>query len=105
MSIGDGNKKWIIKAAPEAFDPTVVLTETDRVILQTWEDTVEKYGPEALQESPMTWNDHELVGKWAGHRSSSFRQLGRIIYRIEEQVVTVVIVKITAEHDYNRRKK
>ncbi|MFN7904040.1 MAG: hypothetical protein ACK5P5_02550 [Pseudobdellovibrionaceae bacterium] len=47
------------------------------------------------------WNDHELVGKWKGHRSSSFSKLGRIIYKIEDcKVKLVKVMKITATHGY-----
>jgi mRNA-degrading endonuclease YafQ of YafQ-DinJ toxin-antitoxin module len=96
---------WTIIPEKDAFDPKVKLNESERVVLQSWEDLVTKHGPEALQDHPGFWNDHELYDDWAGHRSSSFSSLGRIIYRVEGDKKTVVILKITAEHDHGRKKK
>jgi mRNA-degrading endonuclease YafQ of YafQ-DinJ toxin-antitoxin module len=50
------------------------------------------------------WADHPLYAEWRGHRASSFSHSGRIIYKIEEQVVTVAVVRITTAHDYRRKK-
>jgi transcriptional regulator with XRE-family HTH domain len=42
------------------------------------------------------WADHPLYGDWRGHRASSFSHSGRIIYKVEEHVITVTVVRITA---------
>jgi addiction module RelE/StbE family toxin len=47
-----------------------------------------------------TWRDHELMGKWKGHRSMTFSFKGRLIYRIEHDVVVVRVVRITSDHNY-----
>ena len=61
-------------------------------------------GPEALLNRPDKWADHALTGQWSGFRSSSFGYRGRIIYKVENEIITVVVVRITPEHDYKKRK-
>jgi mRNA-degrading endonuclease YafQ of YafQ-DinJ toxin-antitoxin module len=94
----------------------------DIEVIKVWVRQVEEFGPESLRktwslkeatqtfdESKLSregsdvnfWNDHALTDNWAGHRSSSFSRLGRIIYRVEnEQIKIVKVVKITATHSY-----
>jgi mRNA-degrading endonuclease YafQ of YafQ-DinJ toxin-antitoxin module len=81
------------------------LSDDDLETIQTWAKTVVKYGPEKLQEQPYRWADHSLFGEWAGHRSSSFSYKGRIIYKVEANVVTVMVVRITVDHDYRKKEK
>lgn len=93
---------WKVKIENEAarvFEGTA-LSDDDRIIIQQWAVTVTKHGPEGLLKSPSVWADHPLFGKWRGYRSSSFSYKGRIIYRVEDEIVTVIVVRITVEHDY-----
>lgn len=81
------------------------LTCDDIEIIKEWHKTItEGGGPEALLKRPDRWADHALHGEWEGHRSSSFGYRGRLIYRIENEIITVVVVRITPEHDYKKRK-
>ena len=80
-----------------------ILSADDLETIQSWAKTVMKYGPDKLQEQPGKWADHPLHGEWSGHRSSSFSYKGRIIYKVEAHVVTVQVVRITADHDYRRK--
>ena len=90
--------------AAEIFQADL-LTCDDLEIIKLWRRTiVEGGGPDALLREPGRWADHPLHGEWEGHRASSFGYRGRIIYRIENQVITVIVVRITPEHDYKKRK-
>lgn len=97
-------KVIIFNEASEIFK-NKTLSDDDLITIQTWAKTIVKYGPEKLKEQSHKWADHPLVGQWAGHRSSSFSYKGRIIYKIEAQVVTVLVVRITADHDYRKKEK
>ncbi len=94
----------------------------DIEIIRMWVRQVEEYGPDSLRKTwnlkeasqklddlvlsregsdVNLWNDHELTKEWAGHRTSSFSRLGRIIYKvINEEIKIVKVVKITATHSY-----
>jgi mRNA-degrading endonuclease YafQ of YafQ-DinJ toxin-antitoxin module len=120
--------QWTVKedknvgeALKKAFRAGEISLE-DIEIIRVWVRQVEGFGPASLcktwslKEASQTlddsvlsregsdvnfWNDHELVSEWAGHRSSSFSRLGRIIYKIEdEQIKIVKVVKITGTHSY-----
>ena len=81
-----------------------LLSVTDKLMIQEWAAHVRAHGPAVLAERPDRWADHPLYGEWRGHRASSFSHSGRIIYRADEHVVTVAVVRITPDHDYRRRR-
>jgi len=120
--------RWTVKednsvgeALKNAFRNGEVSLE-DIEIIKIWVRQVEGFGPHSLRKtwslkeavSPLDdaalnrepsdvnfWNDHELINELAGHRSSSFSRMGRIIYKIEnEQIKIVRVVKITGTHNY-----
>ena len=96
---------WKVKIEDDAAEifESKDLTNEDRILIQKWAQTIVKHGPEGLQKNPSLWADHPLYGEWRGYRSSSFSYKGRIIYFVENNIVTVVVVRITTEHDYKRR--
>lgn len=98
------NSGWQVKITSEAAEAfkTDELTDDDKVVIRKWAQTIIEHGPEELQKTPGVWADHPLYGEWKGHRSSSFSYRGRIIYRVEEKIVTAVVVKITTKHDYKK---
>lgn len=77
------------------------LSEDDREVIATWIKQVQEFGPESLQQGSNFWHDHELFDDWKGHRSSAFSFKGRLIYRIEKKKIVVLVVKVTATHDYS----
>lgn len=95
---------WKIKVEDDASK--IILSQTlsddDRQVIRDWAKTIEKYGPEKLLERPDKWADHALDGKWAGYRASSFSYRERIIYKINNNIITVTVVRITPFHDYRR---
>lgn len=95
---------WFVKIDDEAAEifQSDELTHEDRRVIHEWAIFVRKNGPEALQRYPQIWADHELHGKWDGYRSSRFSYRGRIIYKIEKNIVTVIVVRITSDHDYRK---
>ena len=98
--------KWQVHITDEAskvFEGKTLTTD-DKIVIQKWAEFMRDHGPEALSERPGMWADHALYGEWRGHRASSFSHSGRIIYKIEERVVTVAVVRITTDHDYRRKK-
>ncbi|HCM40900.1 MAG TPA: hypothetical protein DIS93_13125 [Bdellovibrionales bacterium] len=105
--MGTKPKQWQVKIEDEAAKifQAGVLTRDDLEVIKEWRRTIiEGGGPEALLSQPGRWADHALHGEWQGYRSSSFGYRGRIIYRIENEIITVVVVRITPEHDYKKRK-
>src|SRR6478609_5541751 len=98
--------KWNVHITDEASKvfESKALTTDDRIVIQKWAELVRGHGPEASTKRPGMWADHALYGAWRGHRASSFSHSGRIIYKVEDQVVTVSVVRITTDHDYRRKK-
>ena len=79
-----------------------LLTEEDREVIATWIKQVQEFGPESLRRGVNFWYDHDLVDDWNGYRSSAFSYRGRIIYKVEDKKITVVVAKITTEHNYKK---
>ena len=71
----------------------------DIAILKAWITYVEEKGPYSL-ENDFKWDDHSLWGKWSGCRSSCISNSGRIIYKIIDDQVIVMVLRVTNKHDY-----
>jgi mRNA-degrading endonuclease YafQ of YafQ-DinJ toxin-antitoxin module len=98
--------KWKVHITDEASKvfQSKALTSDDKIVIQQWAELVRDHGPEVLTKRQGMWADDALYGEWRGHRASSFSNSGRIIYTIEEHIVTVAVVRITTTHDYRRKK-
>ena len=68
---------------------------------EKWKDIVRISGPAGLRLIK-GFHDERLQGKWEGYRSSRLNAQYRVIYKVEEQRVLVVVVDVTA-HDYRRQ--
>jgi mRNA-degrading endonuclease YafQ of YafQ-DinJ toxin-antitoxin module len=79
------------------------LTAEDRIVIATWIRQITEEGPESIEQE-QRWDDHALVGEWRGYRSSCFSSSGRIIYKIENEVIKILIARITTDHNYKRLK-
>ena len=100
--------EWNVKITAEAMAvfQGKDLSDEDRVVITSWAELVRAHGPEKLQERQDIWNDHELErSPWIGHRASNYSFSGRIIYQVDGKVVTVTVVRITADHNYKKEKK
>ena len=100
-------KKWVVELTPDAekqlradFD-CGLIDQTDVKLIRRWIADIEEMGLEFTQHK-IDWRDHELDGKWKGHRAISFSYSGRVIYRVENDQVVVKVVRVTASHDYER---
>jgi addiction module RelE/StbE family toxin len=71
----------------------------DIQILKAWVSFIEYHGPKAIEED-YKWDDHPLRGKWSGCRSTCISNSGRIIYRIIKDKVIVLVLRVTASHNY-----
>ncbi len=78
-----------------------LITRDDIKIIKRWIVDVEEQGLNYAQ-SRSDWRDHELDGRWKNHRAISFSYMGRVIYRVENEKVIVMVVRITADHDYKK---
>jgi plasmid maintenance system killer protein len=63
-----------------------------------WCAIVRQSGPHGLR-ALKSFHDEKLSGKLAHLRSSRLSQQWRVLYRVEEEVVTVYVERITP-HDY-----
>lgn len=76
------------------------LTKDDLKALAKWVDEIEMHGLEQVQT--VYWNDHPLEAEWTGLRSASFSVRGRVVYRIEGRCLIVMVVRVTATHNYRK---
>jgi plasmid maintenance system killer protein len=73
--------------------PTAVVKK-----YEVWKDIVFRHGPEKLREFP-GFHDEKLKGKRGGQRSSRLSLQYRVIYAVENDIVTVFVLEITP-HNY-----
>ncbi len=78
------------------------LSKDDQAIINSWIRQVMFHGPESIR-GDYKWADHALREEWKGYRASAFSGLGRIIYRIENKLVKILIARITDVHDYDKK--
>jgi mRNA-degrading endonuclease RelE of RelBE toxin-antitoxin system len=64
-------------------------------------DIVTISGPSGLR-AIRGFHDEALRGEWKGHRSSRLGLAYRVIYRVQAQEVTVLVIDISAR-DYRKR--
>ena len=68
---------------------------------EKWKDIVDLSGPEGLRRIK-GFHDEALRGKWKGHRSSRLGLRYRVIYRISRDIVSVLVIDLTA-HGYRKK--
>ncbi len=100
-------KNWIVELTTEAETQlrtdfkTGIISSTDVKVIKRWIADVEDMGLDFAQNKS-DWRDHELEGKWKGHRAISFSFSGRVIYRVERTRIVVQVVRVTTNHDYKK---
>jgi plasmid maintenance system killer protein len=65
---------------------------------ELWKDIVFRHGPDKLKDFP-GFHDEKLRGELEGKRSSRLNIQYRIIYIVENEIVTVFVIDITP-HQY-----
>ena len=68
---------------------------------EKWKDIVRISGPVGLRLIK-GFHDEALKGQWQGHRSSRLEVQHRVIYKVEERRVLILVVDITP-HDYRSK--
>ena len=68
---------------------------------ENWKDIVQLSGPEGLRLIRV-FNDELLRGDWKGHRSSRRGDQCRVIYKVENERLLVLVIELIA-HDYRRK--
>ncbi|MDB4324775.1 type II toxin-antitoxin system mRNA interferase toxin, RelE/StbE family [bacterium] len=68
---------------------------------EKWKDIVRISGPSGLRLIK-GFRDEALRGEWRGHRSSRLSLQYRVIYKVVEREVRVMVIDVTA-HDYRRK--
>jgi addiction module RelE/StbE family toxin len=68
---------------------------------EKWKDIVSISGPNGLRQIK-GFHDEALKGDWQGYRSSRLGLKFRIIYKIENDQLYVMVIDINA-HDYRRK--
>lgn len=78
-----------------------IVTTADIKVLLRWVSEMEEFGPTYVANSS-EWHDHELEREWSGHRSSAFSHSGRVIYKIIDDQIIVLVARVTANHNYKK---
>jgi mRNA-degrading endonuclease YafQ of YafQ-DinJ toxin-antitoxin module len=78
------------------------MKNADREVIATWIRQVQEWGPDSLRSGSNFWYDHDLFDEWKGHRASAYSFKGRIIYKVQDKRIIVLVIRITASHDYSK---
>lgn len=91
---------WTIVEERDAVKVIDVLPPQVAGKYTTWLSIVREQGPQGLR-AIKGFHDEKLGGELKRHRSSRLNQQWRVIYRVEANVVTVYVERITP-HDYRK---
>ena len=89
---------WHIKEHRDMEKTCRKMPAADVKKYELWKDIIFRHGPEKLREFP-GFHDEKLTGKREGQRSSRLSLKYRVIYTVEKEVVTVLVLDITP-HEY-----
>ncbi len=89
---------WHIKEQRDIERTCRKLPEAVVKKYELWKDIVFRHGPEKLREF-QGFRDEKLMGKREGQRSSRLSLQYRVIYTVEQDIVTVLVLEITP-HNY-----
>jgi addiction module RelE/StbE family toxin len=92
---------WTVEFHREVKKGLKKLPISVRNALTVWVEIASIEGPVGLRMAK-GFNDEALKGKWRGYRSSRLSKQYRLIYRVEKDIVRILVVDITA-HDYRRK--
>lgn len=77
------------------------ISNADLKVLIRWVDEMEEFGPSHIENSK-EWRDHALEREWIGYHSSAFSHSGRIIYKVLDNLIIVLVAKVTNDHNYKK---
>ena len=93
---------WSVRRSKNATKELYKAPIRIREAFDAWANVVVESGPSALRLINGYW-DHALSGEWQGARSSSLSKEWRVIYVVDAETVSVLVVRVSA-HDYRRLK-
>jgi proteic killer suppression protein len=89
---------WLIYEARDIGKVYPTLPPAVRQKYELWKSIVQLDGPAGLRQFK-GFHDEKLKGKRSGQRSSRLSKRFRVIYEVDQDVVTVFVEEITP-HDY-----
>lgn len=89
---------WQIKEHRELQKMSSRLPKEILKKYELWKNIIFRHGPEKLKEFP-GFHDEKLKGERQGQRSSRLNLNYRVIYMVERDIVTVMVLEITP-HQY-----
>jgi len=89
---------WHIKEHRNIAKQCLKLPRTIAKKYELWKNIVFRHGPEKLKEFSV-FHDEKLKGERKGQRSSRLSNQHRVIYTVESDIVTVLVMEITP-HKY-----
>lgn len=89
---------WHIKEHSDIAKQCLKLPPTIVKKYELWKNIVFRHGPEKLKEFPGFCGE-KLKGERKGQRSSRLSNQYRVIYTVERDIVTVLVMEITP-HKY-----
>ena len=92
---------WEIYEHKKAIKQIKLLPPEVAKRYEIWKDIVTISGPDGLRVIK-GFNDEPLSGEWKAYRSSRLNIQYRVIYKIENEQLFVLVEKVTA-HDYRKR--
>jgi proteic killer suppression protein len=89
---------WHIKEHHDIAKQCLQLPQPIVRKYELWKNIVFRHGPEKLKEFP-GFHDEKLKGERKGQRSSRLSDQYRVIYTVEKDIITVLVMEITP-HKY-----
>ncbi len=89
---------WRIREHRDIAKQCLKLPLTTVKKYELWKNIVFRHGPEKLKEFP-GFHDEKLKGERKGQRSSRLSNQYRVIYTVEREIGTVLVIDITP-HKY-----
>lgn len=89
---------WEVEIAKKASKELQEAPEEIRRKYTVWLNVIKASGVAGVV-NVRGFRDHALKGKWHGYRSSSLSDSWRLIYQVEQESVTIKIVRVS-NHDY-----
>ena len=86
---------WRIKEHRDIAKQCLKLPLTIVKKYELWKNIIFRHGPDKLKEFP-GFHDEKLKGERKGQRSSRLSNQYRVIYTVEKDIVTVLVMEITS---------
>ena len=92
---------WTVELSKKAAKSLRKLPAEVQINFDIWADTVTIEGPLGLRQVS-GFRDEALRGAWRGYRSSRLSRQYRVIYQVQKEIVSILVIDVNA-HDYKRK--